>query len=447
MKRKSRVTLDKLVAWIFLPAGVLMLISCAAKPTAEEVAAPGKVKAPGETVSIETQQIATEQKAVSVGELKFKKNTTQLSRANKRMIDQLIREAGTKGEIEEVKVISWADVEFPSTQDKSLTPSQREIAENRNEAIQAYINQVNSDLKVKSYSMAERAGAFAEFVGSSDARIKKSLETAGIPTTDSKVKQPSKASKSIVMVVLEQVKIDQKKLCDINKASSFSQNRKMDFKKAVQHINKQGVLLVFPVNNAKEPASLWSQFYPRSKMVWAWDSDGDDRVGRLWMLMKKLSNSGQVVYSKWYQNRATFFSRELFVALLSFAQKQPEESLTQTSRLILEELQSDSPLSTKNLKKILELQGRENESLFVNSMKPLFTKFLIVAYGEVDDGAFPSLAVAAAETIFEDLWREAEALPLIRAQAVIDRFMPEGSKFRKFFDKSFKPQNPELLLL
>jgi hypothetical protein len=37
-------------------------------------------------------------------------------------------------------------------------------------------------------------------------------------------------------------------------------------------------------------------------------------------------------------------------------------------------------------------------------MKFLWTRLLIVGVGEVDDGAFPSLAVGATELVFEDLW-------------------------------------------
>ena len=73
----------------------------------------------------------------------------------------------------------------------------------------------------------------------------------------------------------------------------------MNQKSAVVKINKNGILLVFPVNNQKQPISLWSEFFPRSKMRWEWDELGDNRVGQLWSLMKKLSDCGEVVYSKW----------------------------------------------------------------------------------------------------------------------------------------------------
>ena len=87
--------------------------------------------------------------------------------------------------------------------------------------------------------------------------------------------------------------------------------------KAVDRIRERGVLLVFPINNREEPRSLWSEFFPGTRMVWDWNEDGDMRVAEMWQLMKLLSDSSEVVYSKWYQGRATFFSRELFAAMLA----------------------------------------------------------------------------------------------------------------------------------
>lgn len=209
-------------------------------------------------------------------------------------------------------------------------------------------------------------------------------------------------------------------------------------KKAIDFINKKGILLVFPINNRSEPASLWSQFYPRSKMEWVWDSDGDDRVVKMWSLMKRLSDCREVVYSKWYQGRATFFSKNLFISLLRLHREKIEARtpLSRTAVRILEILENDSPLSTKQLKKIAELQGRDNEKFYARSMKELFYHFHIVAYGEVDDGAFPSLAIGATTTLYEDLWLEAQQMNINEALAVVDQYMPCGQLVRKYLDKS-----------
>lgn len=75
--------------------------------------------------------------------------------------------------------------------------------------------------------------------------------------------------------------------------------------KIIKAIQDKGCLLVFPLENRKEPSSIWSVLYPRTPMRWEWDSNGDNRVGELWVLREELSRSGQVIYSKWYQNRAS----------------------------------------------------------------------------------------------------------------------------------------------
>ena len=213
----------------------------------------------------------------------------------------------------------------------------------------------------------------------------------------------------------------------------------MNQKKAVALINKKGALLVFPIDNRREPASLWHEFFPRSKMKWEWDSDGDSRVSDLWWLMKKLSDSGQVVYSKWYQGRATFFSKELFTALLVYSRMffEDHSRFSRYARDLLDTLESDSPLSTKQLKKVTGLQGKDNERFYNRGMKELFLHFLIVAYGEVDDGAFPSLAVGSTKNLFEDLVTASHKMSREDADKIIEKFWPEEKNlFKKFLEKN-----------
>lgn len=211
----------------------------------------------------------------------------------------------------------------------------------------------------------------------------------------------------------------------------------MRSKTAIAKIEKKGVLLVFPVNNNPEPRSLWSEFYPKKKMNWEWDESGDNRVFEMWSLMKRLSANGDVVYSKWYQGRATFFSKRLFTALirLSLTSFEDAGSLSRPAREILDVLEQDSPLSTKKLKQICELQGKDNARIYDKAMKELFTRFLIVGYGEVDDGAFPSLAIAATRTIFEDLLLKSHALSEQEAMMILNEYMPESSLFRRHYEK------------
>jgi hypothetical protein len=190
---------------------------------------------------------------------------------------------------------------------------------------------------------------------------------------------------------------------------------------AIKAINKHGMLLAFPIDNAPEPKSLWSVFYPRSKMSWEWDEGGDNRVAELWHLREQLSTSRKVVYVKWFKGRATFFSRELFCALLSTYMKQPGfNSLSRDARALLSLLQENSPQSTKQLKRQSSLVGRALEGVYTRALAELWSRLLIVAFGEVDEGAFPSLAVGATQWIFEELYREARELTAAEADALLE---------------------------
>jgi hypothetical protein len=175
-------------------------------------------------------------------------------------------------------------------------------------------------------------------------------------------------------------------------------------------------------------------------MVWDWNDEGDEHVWKMWQLMKRLSDCREVVYSKWYQGRATFFSPELFTAMLATRRSHhvARHELSETARVLFEVLENNSPLSTKQLKALTDLRGRENEAAYSRGMKELFQKLLIVGFGEVDDGAFPSLAVGATELLFEDLWRDGRALSIDAANRTLNRFMPPHSLFRRQFDKTAK---------
>jgi hypothetical protein len=212
----------------------------------------------------------------------------------------------------------------------------------------------------------------------------------------------------------------------------------MNVRSAVTKIEKRGMVLIFPINNRKEPASLWSEFFPRTEMRWEWDEGGDNRVGELWHLRERLSVSRKVVYTKWFRGRATAISFELFTSMLAFFRSSREgvpSGLTFQAREMLDVLDEDSPQSTKALKRAVDLQGRENERVYNSSTKQLWSRLLIVGFGEVDEGAFPSLAIGSTKVIFEELWEQSRKVTREEALKTIDGFLPKGSVFRKYLDE------------
>ncbi len=202
---------------------------------------------------------------------------------------------------------------------------------------------------------------------------------------------------------------------------------------AVQAIDQAGALLVFPLDNRSEPASLWSHFHPRSAMRWEWDDSGDNRVANLWRLKGELSTTRRAVYTKWFRGRATYFSRSIFPALLRALNPAfdtgPRHDLSPTARALLSLLDAESPLSTKQLKALADLKGKANEARYEKALKELWSRLLVVAFGEVDDGAFPSLAIGSTHLLYEDLWQEALSLSTDVAEELIRRQFPEKNLF------------------
>ncbi len=208
-------------------------------------------------------------------------------------------------------------------------------------------------------------------------------------------------------------------------------------KQAISFIEKKGILVVFPIKGKTGIPSLWHEFYPRVQMKWEWNEDSDDRISKIWILMKELSEMREVVYAKWYQGRATFFSRDVFTAMLALI-NQHEEAFTSEppeAELLKETLDEDSPLSTKTLKKLTDLQGRDNSGRYSRGLNWLFSRLQIVGFGEADDGAFPSLVVGSTSLIYEDLWRDSQNLSHDEATEVVNQYLPERTPFRKFFNK------------
>lgn len=217
---------------------------------------------------------------------------------------------------------------------------------------------------------------------------------------------------------------------------------KAEYQKILKIIDHRGAVLVFPIQNSKEPPSLWGDLFPRTKMTWEWTEDSDGRISRLWILREEVSRSGKVVYSKWFKGRATFFSLDSFADLLSvMGAHQAEETLIGQERELYELLLESSPQSTKELKRNSGLLGRMFESTYQKAMKGLFEKGLVIAWGEVDEGAFPSLACGATKFLFEELWNEAaDRDPANSLKSLEARLSPDFQKFLKGLLKKWRPE-------
>lgn len=181
-------------------------------------------------------------------------------------------------------------------------------------------------------------------------------------------------------------------------------------RKSKNLVDEHGFLLLFPQANQQTPQSIWSLLYPSIPLRWEWDDSADNRIVQLWQVREELARSRDVIYGKFYQGRATFFSRKVFTCLLALKGPWDFSFPNPISRQVLEALEMDSPLSTKQLKEVTGLKGKLLEGTFHKALRDLWENFLVVGLGEIDDGAFPSLAHASTHVVFEDLWQEAQSM-------------------------------------
>lgn len=208
--------------------------------------------------------------------------------------------------------------------------------------------------------------------------------------------------------------------------------------RAIAIVERLGIALVYPIGNEPEPRSLWSELYPGRRMEWSWDADADPRVAEVWHLRERLARSHDVAYAKWFRGRATFFALPVLHALLGrfAAAGDVFSGLPREALVILDLLRDRSPLSTKELRALADLRGKQHEALFTRAMKSLWTRLLVVGTGEVEDGAFPSLAVGATELLFEDVVAAARAGVPAAAAARLDAVLARCPAYARELDRA-----------
>ena len=104
-------------------------------------------------------------------------------------------------------------------------------------------------------------------------------------------------------------------------------------------------------------------------------------------------------------------------------------------RLILEAVDVDSPLSTRQVKEACELQGRLNEPQFNKTTKYLWQNLCLIAFGEINDSSFPSLGYASPKILFEDLWVESQKISVAEAEKEIFRLLKSQPEVLKWLGK------------
>lgn len=151
------------------------------------------------------KKVAGVAEAADYIEVKFNAGSATLTAETKAQLDGLIAAASKRGELDEIKVLAWSDREYPANENVKLPSAQRSLADKRAEAVEEYIDnlKLQDDVDVDKYNMAHRPGFVARVFNTSDARFKRTLVAAGLPTTADDPKIPNKASRAIVMALID----------------------------------------------------------------------------------------------------------------------------------------------------------------------------------------------------------------------------------------------------
>ncbi len=155
-----------------------------------------------EEVSKTTQAVA-ENNGAYYAVLQFDKGTQRLSEASKKDLREFVASARREGrEIDDIKILAWADREYPSTGVR-LTDRDVKMANERSKSIEKYLkDDLNTSGDYETYNMAKRPNKVSEFFKGDDYKTKRIFERSGAAPagTDMQAFMNSKASKALIMV-------------------------------------------------------------------------------------------------------------------------------------------------------------------------------------------------------------------------------------------------------
>lgn len=155
-------------------------------------------------VSQESKRLAVDSNATYVTELSFDEKSANLDSSSRKKLDEIISQAKSTGKIDDIKVISWSDAEYPSAKNPKLSKNQNNLAERRANNIKSYLKGNDSSLDIDTFNMAARPSSISNLFNTENSKIKNSLEAAGISHDHNNHEYPNKAGKSTVMVILKE---------------------------------------------------------------------------------------------------------------------------------------------------------------------------------------------------------------------------------------------------
>ncbi len=175
-----------------LPSKLIALISCS---FALAFSAPSTLANESAMRSVSPEQVT---------EVSFTEGGNLLSKSSQSDIDNLVMKFKKAGKIDDVKVLAWADREYPAEGEKADKKSVK-LAERRSNAVKSYIKRVHKIGDVETYNMAERPNSMEKLFSTSDYKAKTSVENSGNAPAKEELnflKTNAHQGKSLIVVTL-----------------------------------------------------------------------------------------------------------------------------------------------------------------------------------------------------------------------------------------------------
>lgn len=156
------------------------------------------------TKSPASPSAAVKAQATHSTSLEFEKGKTNLSEISKKHLNELAAKANREGrEIENIKILAWADREYPDKVQSKAPTREVILAKERAESIKDYLQEdLHADEKIDSFNMAKRPGLLSKVVRGEEYSVKENFEQAGASATelDNGSVSYSKASRALVII-------------------------------------------------------------------------------------------------------------------------------------------------------------------------------------------------------------------------------------------------------
>lgn len=137
--------------------------------------------------------------------ISFDAEDASITQEAKDELSALYEQSAHRGKIEKIKIISWGDIDYPSIYSKKDADRQEELVIERNTGLLNYLEELTmNEANMQFSNMAERKSSLQEIMSQENDSTRKSLAMLGIPNTETTVKVPGMASKSIVIFVMEE---------------------------------------------------------------------------------------------------------------------------------------------------------------------------------------------------------------------------------------------------